>query len=155
MTPQQEAFLNQYLASLPSDQSETRTDTIAEHFCADEYNANQCAKLINQGIKTASCSLKEAYDIEGEPLPEVGRLGIVLNWHQEPVCIIKLTDVSICPFNQVTEEFARLEGEGDLSYQWWHDAHIEFFTNYAKEVGASFTPESELVLERFEKVYPL
>ncbi|WP_114785827.1 ASCH domain-containing protein [Vibrio tetraodonis] len=155
MTPQQEAFLNQYLASLPSDQRETRTDTIAEHFCADEYNANQCAKLINQGIKTASCGLKEAYDIEGEPLPEVGRLSIVLNWHQEPVCIIKLTDVSICPFNQVTEEFARLEGEGDLSYQWWHDAHIEFFKSYAKEVGASFTPESVLILERFEKVYPL
>ncbi|WP_341662197.1 ASCH domain-containing protein [Vibrio sp.] len=155
MTPQQEAFLRQYLSSLPNNQRETITDTIAEHFCADEYNADLCAKLINQGIKRASCSLKEAYDIENEPLPKVGRLGIVLNWHQEPVCIIKLTDVSICPFNQVTEEFARLEGEGDLSYQWWHDAHVKFFTDYAKEVGASFTPESDLILERFEKVYPL
>lgn len=72
MTPQQEAFLDQYLASLPSDQRETRTDTIAEHFCADEYNANQCAKLINQGIKTASCSLKEGYDIEGDPYQKSG-----------------------------------------------------------------------------------
>ncbi|MBU2897729.1 ASCH domain-containing protein [Vibrio hepatarius] len=155
MTPQQETFLNQYLVSVPKNYCESITDTIAECFCSDEYNANQCAKLINQGTKRASCSLKEAYDIENEPLPKVGRLTIVLNWRQEPVCIIKLTDVSICPFNQVTEEFARLEGEGDLSYQWWHDAHIQFFTNYAKEVGATFNPDSELVLERFEKVYPL
>lgn len=155
MTPQQLAFLNQYLDSLPLEQRQDIKNPIAEHFCSDEFNANQCAKLINQGIKQASCSLKEAYDIENELLPEVGRLSVVLNWNQEPVCIIRLNKVSICPFNKVTEEFARLEGEGDLSYQWWRDAHIKFFTNYANEVGATFNLDSELVLEHFEKVYPL
>lgn len=111
--------------------------------------------MINEGTKRASCSLKQGYDIEQEPLPQVGRITVVLNWQQEPVCIIRLTEVSIYPFDQVTEEFARSEGEGDLSYEWWRDAHIKFFTQYAGEIGAKFDLQSELVLERFEKVYPL
>ncbi|MCG9682476.1 ASCH domain-containing protein [Vibrio sp. Isolate23] len=155
MTPQQQAYLNEYLTTLTLKQRETIPDTIAEYFCADEFNANQCAKLISEGTKRESCSLKQGYDIEQEPLPQVGRITVVLNWQQEPVCIIRLTEVSICPFDQVTEEFARSEGEGDLSYEWWRDAHIKFFTQYAGEIGAKFDLQSDLVLERFEKVYPL
>ncbi|AXN30288.1 ASCH domain-containing protein [Vibrio coralliilyticus] len=155
MTPQQQAYLNEYLTTLTPQQRESIPDTIAEYFCADEFNANECARLINEGTKRASCSLKQGYDIEQEPLPQVGRITVVLNWQQEPVCIIRLTEVSICPFDQVTEEFARSEGEGDLSYEWWRDVHIKFFTQYAGEIGAKFDLQSELVLERFEKVYPL
>ncbi|ERB65287.1 ASCH domain-containing protein [Vibrio coralliilyticus OCN008] len=155
MTPQQQAYLNEYLTTLSPQQRESIPDTIAEYFCADEFNANECARLINEGTKRASCSLKQGYAIEQEPLPQVGRITVVLNWQQEPVCIIRLTEVSICPFDQVTEEFARSEGEGDLSYEWWRDAHIKFFTQYAGQIGAKFDLQSELVLERFEKVYPL
>lgn len=155
MTPTQHAFLNQYLDTLPKSERDTIPQITAEYFCADEYNANECARLINEGTKTASCSLKQGYDIEDEPLPVVGRLTLVLNWKEEPVCIVKLTDVSFCPFEEVTEEFAKAEGEGDGTYEWWHTAHVKFFTQYAKEVGAEFNDSSELVLERFEKVFPL
>ncbi|CCN83950.1 conserved hypothetical protein carrying ASC-1 homology domain [Vibrio nigripulchritudo SFn27] len=155
MTPEQQAFLNQYLETLPQYERETIPQITAEYFCADEYNANECARLINERIKTASCSLKQGYDIENEPLPVVGRLTIVLNWKEEPVCIVKLSDVSFSPFNQVTEEFAYSEGEGDRSYAYWHKVHVEFFTQYASEVGAEFNEDSELVLERFEKVFPV
>ncbi len=154
MTPKQQAFLEQYLSTLTPNERESIPQTLAEYFCADEYNANECARLIDIGQKRASCSLKEGYLIDDEPFPEIGRLTVVLNWNEEPVCIVKLTDVSFCPFNQVTEEFAHAEGEGDGTYEWWRKAHIDFFTQYAKEVGATFSLESELVLERFEKVYP-
>ncbi len=79
----------------------------------------------------------------------------MLNWQQEPVCIVKVTEVSVCPFDQVSEAFAYAEGEGDRSYQWWYQAHLDFFTQYAAEIGTDFQPNSELVLERFEKVFPL
>ena len=155
MTPQQQTYLDQYLTTLTPQQRETIPSTIVEYFCADEFNANECARLINEGVKRASCSLKQGYDIEQEPLPQVGRITVVLNWQQEPVCIIRLTDVSVCPFDQVSAEFARSEGEGDLSYEWWREAHIKFFTQYAGEIGTEFNLQSELILERFEKVYPL
>lgn len=154
MTEIQQAYLQKYLLTLSEAQRDSIPQVHAEYFCADEYNANECARLVNQRTKTASCSLKQGYDIENEPLPLVGRLTVVLNWAEEPVCIIEHTEVSICPFNQVTEEFAQSEGEGDGSYQWWREAHLQFFTQYANQVGAQFSEESELVLERFEKVYP-
>ena len=155
MTPQQQAFLEQYLAQLSDEQRSQVAQVHAEHFCADEYNANECARLIDQGIKTATCGLKQGYVIEGEALPQVGRLTVVLDWAQKPICIVKVTSVECCPFNQVSETFAQAEGEGDGTYQWWRDAHIAFFSADAEEIGATFDEASELVLERFEKVYPL
>ncbi|MBW3695396.1 ASCH domain-containing protein [Vibrio sp. T187] len=155
MTPEQQQFLDAYLDTLPLEKRTSPPKAIAEYFCADEYNANECARLINIGKKRASCSLKSAYDIDQEPLPQVGQLTVVLNWQQQPVCIVQLTEVSLCPFNQVTREFAESEGEGDGSYEWWHQAHVNFFTKYAKSIGTVFTETDELVLERFEKVYPL
>lgn len=155
MTPEQQSFLDQYLQTLsPSERAEIPQIT-AEHFCADEYNANECARLIDIGQKRASCSLKQAYDIEQEALPVVGRLTLVLNWEQQPICIVKLTDVSFSAFDQVTTEFAESEGEGDGTYEWWREAHINFFTKYAASIGAEFNEQSELVLERFEKIFPV
>ena len=155
MNLEQQAYLDDYLSSLNEKDRAAITQCSAEYFCSDEYNANECARLVNAGIKTASCSLKAGYDIENESLPEMGYLTVVLNWKQKPVCIVKLTEVSICPFNKVTREFAASEGEGDGSYEWWREAHIQFFTQYAATIGATFTETSDLVLERFEKVYPL
>ncbi|MBY6196645.1 ASCH domain-containing protein [Vibrio hangzhouensis] len=154
MTPKQRVFVAQYLNTIPEGQRFNVDDIIAEHFCADEYNANECARLINIGVKTASCSLKAAYDIEQEPLPEVGRLSVVLDWEQNPVCIIQLTSVEVSPFDQVTDEFAYAEGEGDRSYSWWRQAHLKFFNEYAEYLNIPFTEQDELVLERFEKVFP-
>ncbi|KFA95592.1 ASCH domain-containing protein [Vibrio mediterranei] len=154
MTPKQQTFLNQYLEQLTTSERASIKDVIAEHFCGDEYNANQCAKLINEGIKTASCSLKAGYEIEQEPLPQVGRLSVVLDWDQNPICIIKLTSVEVCPFNQVSEAFAYAEGEGDRTYQWWKQAHLRFFEWYANELNITFSEYDDLVLERFEKVFP-
>lgn len=155
MTPQQQDFLSQYLDTLSEAERQTIPQFIAEYYCADEYNANECARLVNAGIKRASCSLKAGYEVDNEPLPQVGRITVVLNWNEEPVCIVKHIEVTTSPFNQVSETFAQEEGEGDGSYQWWRDAHIQFFTQYAQELAIEFTEESELVLERFEKVYPL
>ncbi|UJF17733.1 ASCH domain-containing protein [Vibrio sp. SS-MA-C1-2] len=155
MQEQHKAYLEQYLQLLTTEQKNSVPQVIAEYFCADEYNANECARLINEGTKTASCSLKAGYDAENEPLPKVGGLTVVLDWQQNPVCIIELTEISLSPFNKVTAEFAAAEGEGDRSYQWWRDAHLTFFTHYTKSIDVPFTEDSLLVLERFKKVYPL
>jgi len=73
MTDIQQAFLNCYLSTLNDTERATIPQINAEHFCADEWNANTCASLINTGIKTASCSLRAGYAIEQEPEPVVGQ----------------------------------------------------------------------------------
>lgn len=158
LTSAQQALLDSYLATLTEDKKNAipNLDNVpAEYFCADEINANECAKLVSMGKKTATCSLKDAWTYDNEPLPNVGALTIVTDWHQAPVCIIKITEVAISKFKEVTPDFAQAEGEGDGSYEWWHAAHVEFFTDCAKSIGSSFNDDSELVLERFEKVYPV
>lgn len=155
MNQQQLAFIEQYRNSLPEPQRSQVPDIHAEHFCADEYNANECARLINEGTKRATCSLKASYEAANDPLPHTGVLTLVLNWDQEPVCIIETNRVEIRSFNQVTAEFAALEGEGDQSLAWWQKAHHHFFTQQAEQEGLVFTHESELVLEYFNKIYPV
>ncbi|MHA7000990.1 ASCH domain-containing protein [Aeromonas schubertii] len=155
MDKTQQQFLERYLATLGETERARVPQWGAEHFCADEFNANECARLIARGVKQASCSLLAGYEMECEPLPLVGRLTVVLNWAQEPVCIIRLTEVTLCPFNEVTPEFAALEGEGDLSHAGWKAAHLRFFSHYANTIGAEFNEHSLLVLERFTKVFPL
>ncbi|GAM55549.1 hypothetical protein JCM19231_5323 [Vibrio ishigakensis] len=155
MAIKQQRFLESYLETLSDTQRAEIGNITFEHFCADEYNANECAKLINQNIKRASCSLKAGYDIEGVPLPKAGDLTVVLDWAQNPVCIIRIDKVETSAFNQVSEEFAALEGEGDQTLEWWKNAHMNFFKGYAEHIGAEFTPDSILVLEYFNKVFPL
>lgn len=68
MTPDQQALLDEYFATLSSSQKEAIPQVSAEYFCADEYNANECARLINDDVKRASCSLKAGYDADSEPI---------------------------------------------------------------------------------------
>lgn len=148
------AFLNEYLATLTLSDREAIPKVAAEYFCADEYNANECARLINAGIKTATCSLKQGYDAENEPLPQVGQLLVVLDWQQNPICIVENTKVAVCEFGDVDAEFAAAEGEGDRTYEWWRNAHLNFFHDYAQELGCEFNDHSHIVQEWFKKVYP-
>lgn len=103
-------------------------------------------------MKSATCSTHILYEIEKEPLPKVGDYSIILNARDEPVCIIRTSDVSIEPMNKVSKEFAYTEGEGDRSYDYWKKTHINFFTDELNKIGLKFEEDLLLVCERFELV---
>lgn len=95
------------------------------------------------------------YSEHGEVMPEVGHLQVVTNWDGEPVCVIEITDVRTCPYNEVREDFAQAEGEGDRSLLWWREAHTRFFRAECDDLGIDWHEQRLLVLERFKVVYPL
>ncbi|WP_413282909.1 ASCH domain-containing protein [Vibrio sp. MA40-2] len=146
-------YLDEYLASLPSNLAQQYTSFSADYFCADEHNANLCADLILRGEKKASCSMAYWYRHEGEIMPEIGHLQVVTNWDGKPICIIELTSVSLCQFDEVTAQFAAEEGEGDKSLQWWREAHWRFFSLECEELGIAPSEDMLLVLEQFKVVY--
>ncbi len=78
---------------------------------------------------------------------------MVTNWDGEPICIIEITSVSSCRFNEVTEEFAASEGEGDKSLEWWRKAHWTFFSRECETLGIEPSKDMLLVLEHFKVVY--
>lgn len=71
----------------------------------------------------------------------------MLDENNQPVAVIQVQSVDVLPMNEVSEEFALAEGEGDYNF-WWR-AHEEFFTNELKPYGKTFSPDLMVVCERF------
>lgn len=115
--------------------------------------ANELASLVLEGLKTATCSLKRLYEVEGEDLPKAGAYSVILDGNDQAVGIIQNMQVFVFPFDQVTEEIAKAEGEGDHSVEYWTEAHKEFFKRECQSMGESFSTKMEVVCERFELVY--
>ncbi|MED3728620.1 ASCH domain-containing protein [Priestia filamentosa] len=111
------------------------------------------ADLVIKGVKTATCSGYLFYELEQEPLPKQGQYSIVLNSKEEPVAIIRISKVEVMPMNEVSEEFAFAEGEGDRSYRHWYSAHKQFFTNELRKIEKEFSDDMLLVLEQFELIH--
>ena len=153
MDDRSQLYLDNFLNSLPEQTRLKYQSFSSDYFCGDEYNANLCAELIKQGKKTATCSMAYWYESGEEPMPTVGHLQVVVDWHGNPICIIEIDSVTQCPYNEVTAEFAKAEGEGDLSLEWWQEAHWNFFSKECAEVGIEPKQDMTLVLERFHVVY--
>ena len=113
------------------------------------------AELTRTGVKTATASAGPLYELEGEPLPEAGEYGVILNSRDEAVCVIRTTRVYTVPFDQVSAEQAWREGEGDRSLACWRKVHEDFFRAELEEAGVEFSPSMPVVCEEFEVVYPL
>ena len=98
---------------------------------------DKLANLVLQGIKTATCSAYDLYLIDNEPLPQTGDFNVILDSNDEAVCIIKTLKVYITEFNQVSEEHAFKEGEGDRSLSYWRKVHVSFLTDELASVNVS------------------
>ncbi len=145
--------LNQYLESLSISKRKEYQSFSADYFCADEYNANLCADLVRIGQKTATCSLKCWYELDDEPMPQVGDLMVVTDWNGDPICIVEISSVKECKYSNVSAQFAYLEGEGDRSLEWWRKAHWDFFAKECEEQNVKPSEDMMLVLEQFHVVY--
>ena len=121
-------------------------------FGADPAQADELLGLVLAGAKTATTSALWDYEADGESLPQPGNLSILLDGAGHPRALIEATDVRVVPFDQVDEEHARLEGEGDGSLAHWREAHERFFTAEATHEHG-FRPDMPVVLERFRVVY--
>lgn len=114
---------------------------------------DELGSLVVQGIKTGTCAAHCIHELEGEPIPQVNDYAIILDGDNEPLAIIQYTNIDFVNMNEVTAEFARSEGEGDLSYDYWYREHVKFFTWELGLHGMTFTPELLLVCQTFQVVH--
>ncbi|MGM0432540.1 MAG: ASCH domain-containing protein [Spirochaetota bacterium] len=115
---------------------------------------NSLAQLAREGVKQATAGLLESYKREGEPLPKPGDFHVVTDWEGNAVCIIQASAVEVLPFDQITHSHAAKEGEGDKSLAYWRQAHLQYFTWEASELGLVFHESMEVVFMHFKTVYP-
>jgi len=111
------------------------------------------ADLTRRGIKRATASLKKSYEIENEPLPKEKDLSIITDFYGAAVCIIEVEKVEIIPFNGITEEYAKIEGEGDGSLAYWREGHLNFFEKEAKAFNFEFSENELVVFMTFKVVH--
>jgi len=135
----------------PEEMNDTFTSW---YFGADQQTADELAELVLTGTKRATTSLYESYIFEKEPIPKVGDYSIITDWEGKAKCIIQTTAINICPFKDVTEAFARREGEGDKSLDYWRDVHRHFFSLECDDMSKTFSEDMLVICEEFEVVYP-
>ena len=148
-----EMWGNYLISSINNDTTNTNKKYDSWHFCDNEEDANELAELVKKGIKRATTGLYYFYEIENEELPKVGDLNIIINWQGRAQCIIETKKINLIPFKDVTEEFARVEGEGDGSLKYWQEVHIKAFNRQLVELDIKFKEDMLVVCEEFEIVF--
>lgn len=145
-------FWRDFAATQGSDPSPRFLE--AFHFDDNEPSANELAQLVLSGRKRATAGLMWSFEAAGAPVPQPGNLSVVTNFAGEPQCVIETRRVDIVPFEEVTAEFAAVEGEGDGSLAYWIRAHTAYFGRECQRIGRTPHPRMPVVCERFEVVYP-
>ena len=123
------------------------------HFGDNEEMANSLAGLVLEGTKRATAGALWSFEHEGKPLPQPGDLSVVTSWAGSPLCVIETVQVDIVPFNEVTAEFAAVEGEGDGSLEFWRLEHARAFSRECARIGRVFSESMLVACERFRVVF--
>ena len=146
-------YWQKFLSTIPAD-SPYHSKTYSEGGYGDSPELmDELIQLVLQGRKTATCSSLWEWEAEGNPIPKVGDVWIEFDGNDNPVCITETVEVTIRNYNEVDADFARAEGEGDLSLEYWREAHKNYFSRVLPKIGKEFSEEMPLVCERFRVIY--
>lgn len=126
---------------------------VAWAFGDSKEMADELAKLVLAGTKTATSSNYTLYKLENEELPYAGLLNIILDGDGNAVAIAETLSVEVLPFDEVSEEHAYLEGEGDRTLRYWREVHKTFFKKELGNINHEFNYKIPVVCERFKLLY--
>lgn len=147
-----EEFWQAYLDSLGNDAPQP--DSYQEFSFGDSSEmADELGRLVVDGVKTGTASLAWEYAHDDEPIPRAGDHAVILDGNGDPLCIIETTRVYIEPYDEVGEDQAQAEGEGDRSLDYWRTAHWDYFSRRCEAIGRVPNEHMPVVCERFRVVW--
>lgn len=109
------------------------------------------------GHKVATSALLLQYEDEGEPLPEVGQRGVLVDSDERPVAVIEVLDVRVIRLGDADLQLALDEGEGFRSVEEWRQAHEQFWNEVVRSELRNpdrwtLDDDTKVVVERFRVV---
>jgi len=149
-TAEVKTFWNSFINANPHLEHLRERNFEAWSFGNTPEMADKLVALVLEGKKIATCSLLRAYHDDLNAIPRVGVYSVICDGNNHPKCVVFYTDTFIRKFNEVTEEHAREEGEGDLTLDYWQKVHRKFFEGYG-----NFREDEDLICERFRVVYKI
>lgn len=114
------------------------------HLGKNKRQANKLFKLVLNGKKVATSYLYN----ENDKLTN-GKYSILTNWNEKKQILIQTTNIDVIPFNKVTKQHARNEGEGTKTLRYWRKVHKKFFAAELAKKQQSFSGEMLIVCETF------
>ena len=148
-----EAFWQRYLSTLSEEDQKNAPSYVVDHFADTPEAATRVGKLVQDGVKTTTSSLVWGLEHIGEPLPNVGRIELIVDGNGEPLCIIELVEVEIKPLNAVDEQFAFDYSEGERTRAYWLADNWGFLSRWCRAIGREPSETMPLVFQRFRVVY--
>lgn len=142
---------NAYCSTIQEDRSADFYEQF--HFHDNEQGALKLAQLVLKGVKRGSAGLVWTYEHKQKRPPWPGSLSVMTDWHGTPLCIIETKKIETVPFEEVTAEFAAIEGEGDGSLRYWREGHWNYFTRECEELGKTPDPRRLVFCEQFDVVF--
>ena len=149
-----ETFWRDYLASVPDAAAAVGKFYEAFRVGNTKLSADEGAKLIQKGIKSATSSLLWQYETQNKPLPRPGSLSIVEDGDGAPICVVETTFVEIRRFVEVDSAFAYAYGEWDRTLAMWREQCWIYYKDECRQLGKEPSHDMPLVCERIRVVYP-
>ena len=119
-------------------------------FGDSEALSKSLLELIRSGRKRAGTGLLWAYEFDGEEIAETGDIEIVIDHLSQPALVTRITSATVVPYDEVTAEYAAIEGEGDGSLEYWRRAHWSFFSRECSRIGREPIGSMPVVCTIFE-----
>ncbi|HEX9914235.1 MAG TPA: ASCH domain-containing protein [Candidatus Bathyarchaeia archaeon] len=110
--------------------------------------------LVLDGKKRTTTTLVKEMEAEGYPEPKEGEYSIILDGSGEPRAVIRTVSVRRARFSDVDEDHAYWEGEDDRTLESYRREHTKYYRRRGEALGFAFSDDMEVILERFELVYP-
>ncbi|MCX2718706.1 ASCH domain-containing protein [Lentiprolixibacter aurantiacus] len=125
-----------------------------ERFFDNEKDCQASIKLVLSGTKRATSHSLLGLQLRGERLPKIGDFTVLTDWNGKARCIVRTAGVKLKPFFSIPGSYAKLEGEGDKSLEYWKKMHWEFYKRELEPFGREPRESMIVVCEVFEKVFP-
>ncbi len=154
LSPMAEAFWSAYLRSPDAPEAAVYRLYDSCRIGDNKEGADEGARLVLSGRKTASSSLLWEYEATGRPPPSVGGLSILEDGEGRPVCVFETTEVELRHFDTVDTAFAADYGEWDGSLETWRRQSWQYYAAVCAGLGREPAEDMLLVCERFRVVYP-
>lgn len=111
--------------------------------------ADELLELVLKGQKRATSSALASF-IDREA-PQVDDYSMLISFEGEPKAIIQTKQTMVKPFNEMTYDIVKAEGEDD-TLQSWQDNHQRFFSAEGKLLGYTFSETLAVLFEWFDVI---
>ena len=117
--------------------------------------SSELLALITSGRKRAGTGLLWAYQHDQEAIANAGDIEIVVDHLNKPALVTRIVSSEVVAFNQVSAEYAAIEGEGDGSLEYWRKGHWNFFSRECRRIGREPSVSMPVICNVFEVLHVL